>query len=178
MAWIDRGADPERAERCGILQRSGVEERASSRSTRSSRLTVTVQTAFPGHILDCAPGPSACQQIANAQFRCCHKVHIISGSRRMLSPRDASSPFQPGARKSFTRSEVLCEASNRSVHDQVSRSGWVSRAKCHSDEIFSSGAELRRILRRIVRRKGSKSSSLLLRTPLITLILHASRLPS
>jgi len=44
-----------------------------------------------------------------------------------------------------------------------------------SDEILNSGAKLRRILRRIGRRKGSKSSILFLRTPLKSLAFPVSR---
>ena len=40
-------------------------------------------------------------------------------------------PFNPVTRKIFTRLEVYRHANNRSVHDQVSRSGWVRRAKRH-----------------------------------------------
>jgi len=69
--------------------------------------------------------------------------------------------LEPVAPESFTRSKVHCKASNRSVHDQVSKSGWVRCAKCRPTRISS---RLRRILRRIARRKGSKSSFLLLRT--------------
>ena len=36
--------------------------------------------------------------------------------------------FNPVTRKSLTRPEVHRQASDRSVHDQVSRSGWVRRA--------------------------------------------------
>jgi hypothetical protein len=61
----------------------------------------------------------------------------ISGFRRVLSQRGASSPIQLVARKSFTRSEVHCKANNRSVHDQVSKSGWVRGAKCRPTRISS-----------------------------------------
>jgi hypothetical protein len=64
-------------------------------------------------------------------------VETISGFRQILSQRDASSPLQPVARKSFTRSEVHCKANNRSVHDQVSKSGWVRGAKCRPTGISS-----------------------------------------
>jgi hypothetical protein len=64
----------------------------------------------------------------------------------------------------------------RSVHDQVSRSGLGRRVfgqqpNAHLVEKF------RRILRRIARRKGSKTSFRLHSTPLITIALQPLRLP-
>ena len=59
----------------------------------------------------------------------------------------------------------------RSVHDQVSRSGYARRAfGLRPDAQLKRG--LRRILRRIARLKDSEFSSPLLSTPLITCVLH------
>jgi len=49
--------------------------------------------------------------------------------------------LEPVARESFTRSKVHCKASNRSVHDQVSKSGWVRGAKCRPTRIHQDFAE-------------------------------------
>ena len=83
--------------------------------------------------------------------------------------------FNPVTRKIFTRPEVHRQANDRSVHDQVSRSGLGQALQTPSDRNLISRAKLRRILRRIACRKGSKSSFLLLRTPLKSLAFRALR---
>lgn len=45
--------------------------------------------------------------------------------------------FNPVTRKIFTRPELHRRANNRSVHDQVSKSGWVRGAKCRPTGISS-----------------------------------------
>jgi len=59
----------------------------------------------------------------------------------------------------------------RSVHDQVSRSGYARRAfGLRPDAQLK--RKLRRILRRIARHMDSESSFVLLSTPLITCVLQ------
>jgi len=63
----------------------------------------------------------------------------------------------------------------RSVHDQVSRSGY-GRFPKGADRVVNPGEEVRQILRQIARRKCSENDLGLLRTPLKTYVLQRSRL--